>query len=194
MGCQTKVFFSGISCSTWHPNPVNLNCQATDKIMNVKLILSHKYLTYNKRESQQSSLWLWMKHLLILRSTKSTWACRNANISWHKQVVTLCLPIKFSGTILFCKMAKRKAQQKLYKFLKENKVQFIINYFSMGCIDAVEGKATWHKTRGIENRRLTLWHEETVKSLMDRSKTALFYPVCNCDPPLSLVTPSTRFN
>lgn len=29
-----------------------------------------------------------------------------------------------------------------YTFLKENKVQFIINYFSMGCIDAVEGKAT----------------------------------------------------
>lgn len=79
----------------------------------------------------------------------------------------------------FAKWQKRKAQQKWYKFLKENKVQFIINYFSMGCIDAVEGKATWHKTRGIENRRLSLWHQETVKSLMDRSKTALFYPVCN---------------
>lgn len=146
MGCQTKVFFSGISCSTWHPNPVNLNCQATDKIMNVKLILLHKYLTYNKRESQLSSLWLWMKHLLILRSTKSTWACRNANISWHKQVVTLCLPIKFSGTILFLQNGKKKKEKKKLSrndiFLKENKVQFIINYFSVGCIDAVEGKAT----------------------------------------------------
>lgn len=45
----------------------------------------------------------------------------------------------------FCKMAKEKKKKKLSRndiFLKENKVQFIINYFSMGCIDAVEGKAT----------------------------------------------------
>lgn len=144
MGCQTKVFFSGISCSTWHPNPVNLNCQATDKIMNVKLILLHKYLTYNKRESQLSSLWLWMKHLLILRSTKkylSLQKCKHQLAQTGGYLVPANQVLR--NYFIFAKWQKKKKKlSRNYIFLKENKVQFIINYFSMGCIDAVEGKAT----------------------------------------------------